>query len=370
MGKTFITGIVLAVALAACSSGSDTVVIKKAESVELKQVESLPMEGSYLLAMADTDGTYFIDALTPTGPNPDAGVIEIRDSRMDVVSTLTIRRGKGPGEVLFPAFVKLLGDEIYILDGTKRSIEIFDYQGNYKDTILLNGSFSIFKWITPLVKFKETVAMAPVLPDLLVKFDTNGTIIGSVPSWLKENTDGRMWQEHASRITGDPDGNLYLSFNEDKFEIRKYDSGLNLVWSKKIIDETTPAPGMTMVVIGDSKQPVGTFVHSSFFYDDGKLYMLRGIGGEIKDRMNGRQRERYTQPISGLDSAFIDVFSAENGAFIRRIRAPFVRTDRWAEVVKIGDAFFFNISQGRREDGEEDKDTRPDNIIIKAVVEG
>ncbi|HPE29251.1 MAG TPA: hypothetical protein PLJ93_02750 [Candidatus Mcinerneyibacteriales bacterium] len=370
MGKTIITVIILAVVLAACSSGGDSIVIKKAESVQLKQVDSVSMDGQYLMAMADTDGTYFIDALTPTGPNPDAGVIEIRNSQMDVVSTLTIRRGKGPGEVLFPAFVKLLGDEIYILDGTKRSIEIFDYQGNYKDTILLNGSFSIFKWITPLVKSDKGIAVAPVLPDLLVRFDNEGEVIGSVPSWLKDNTDGRMWQEHASRITGDPDGNLYLSFNEDKFEIRKYDSSLNLVWAKKIVDETTPAPGMTMVVIGDSKQPVGTFVHSSFFYDEGKLYMLRGIGGEIKDRMNGRQRERYSQPINGLDSAFIDVFNAENGDFIRRIKAPFVRTDRWAEVVKIGDAFFFNISQGRGEDEEEDKDTRPDNIIIKAVVEG
>jgi|MTBAKSStandDraft_2_1061841.scaffolds.fasta_scaffold03669_3 hypothetical protein len=368
MGKTLITAMILAVSLAACSSGRDTVVIKKAEIVELKQVDSVSMEGKYMLAMADTDGTYFIDALTPTGPNPDAGVIEIRDSNMDVVSTLTIHRGKGPGEVLFPAFVKLLGEEIYILDGSKRSIEIFDYQGAYKDTILLNGSFSIFKWITPLVKHGETVAVAPVLPDLLVKFNTNGEIVGSVDSWLEDNTDGRMWQEHACRITGDSEGNIYLSFNEDKFEIRKYDSELNLVWSKKIIDETTPAPGMTMVVIGDSKQPVGTFVHSSFFYDGGKLYMLRGIGGEIKDRMNGRQRERFSEPINGLESAFIDVFSAENGAFIRRIRAPFVRTDRWAEVVKIGDAFFFNISQGQKEDGE--KDTRPDNIIIKAAVEG
>ncbi|MBN2727459.1 hypothetical protein JXR74_08880 [Candidatus Mcinerneyibacteriota bacterium] len=367
MGKTIIAVLSCAVILAACSSGSDTVVIKKAETVQLKEVESVSMEGKYMLAMADTDGTYFIDALTPTGPNPDTGVIEIRDSSMDVVSTLTLHRGKGPGEVLFPAFVKLLGDEIYILDGSKRSIEIFDYRGNYKDTILLNGSFSIFKWITPLVKSEEGIAVAPVLPDLLVRFNNEGEVIGSVPSWLKDNTDGRMWQEHACRITGDPDGNIYLSFNEDKFEIRKYDPALNLIWSKKIIDETTPEPGMTMVVIGDAKQPVGTFVHSSFFYDDGKLYMLRGIGGEIKDRMNGRQRERYSQPISGLESAFIDVFSADNGDFIRRIKAPFVRTDRWAEMVKIGDAFFINISQGQKE--EESKDTRPDNIIIKAVVE-
>ncbi|HHH84587.1 MAG TPA: hypothetical protein ENL15_01380 [Firmicutes bacterium] len=367
MGKTLLTAIILAVFLTACSSKSDVVVIKKAETLVLKKVASVSMEGKYMLAMGDTDGTYFIDALTPPGPNPVTGIIEIRDSDMSVVSTVTIRRGKGPGEVLFPAYVKLLGDEIYILDGSKRSIEIFDYQGNYKDTILLDGSFNIFKWITPLVKSGETIAVAPVLPDLLLKFDTEGSIIGSVASWLMEDQRDQMWQEHACRITGDPQGNIYLSFNEDKFEIRKYDSDLNLIWSKKYIDETTPEPGMTMVAIGDAKQPVGTFVHSSFFYDDGKLYMLRGIGGEIKDRMNGRQRERYSVPISGLESAFIDVFDADNGEFIRRIRAPFVRTDRWAEVVKIGDAFFFNISQGQKE--AEDKDMRPDNIIIKGMLE-
>ena len=364
MGKTITIIFILFAVLAACSAPTDTIVINEAESRRLFQEKSLSFEGKSLFALSDTDGQHLAYVYTDQVNNPESGVVEVRDSELELVSSFTLNRGKGPGEVLFPACLLLRGDKVFILDGSKKTIEMMNKQGEYRDTLLLQGNFSIFKWITPVVRYRDSWALAPVLPELLVKVDEKGEIIRSVPSWLKDNNDGRMWQEHACRITGDPQGNLYLSFNEDKFEMRKYDQDLNLIWARKYKDKIKPLPGMTMTVLGDAKQPVGTFVHSSFFYDSGKLYMLRGVGGQVRFRMSGREKERYTTPIEGVSNAFIDVFDAHDGSFLNRFEAPFVRTDCWSEVMKIGESFYFVILSGGLSEGE----SRPDNIVIKAVL--
>ena len=357
-----VAAVFIILAFAGCGNTDKKIFIKKPEKKELRAVSSVATEEGYqLMAFLETDGDHFIDVKVESGH--ERGVVEIRDENLALVSAFRTRRGMGPGEFMAPSYFFIDGEKVHMLDGHKNTVEIFDYEGNNVDTVLLGNTISIFKWITSCIYDGSSYYIAPLIPDIAVKFGKDGNGLSSVKSHLKDNADGLMWQEHACRLARDTDGNIYVSYNERGYEIDKYDSDLNPVWTASIADRTMKKPGMSMTVIGDAKQPVGTFTHSSFFWKDGKLFVLRGVGGEIKAVMKDGRKTRESGKIEGIKNPFMDVFDAGDCSFLYRIEIPFLSTDSWAEVVPVGDSFVFSILS-------DDDESDYNNSVCKAVFAG
>ena len=362
MGKRVMMFIVAMVLAAGCAKqGADIVVIK---DPEIKRAEVTKVveadEDMNLMAFMDFHKDRFIVALVE--PSREKGVIQLRDKDLRLIREIEVSRGKGPGEFLFPANLQLSDEYIYMLDGAKNSVELFDLEGNYTDSWIIKSSVGIFKSVTSLVVNGTDFYIAPLIPYIAAKFNASGDVSASVKSHLENNDDGRMWQAHASRLAMDKEGNIYLSYNETDYRICKYDKDFNLIWDKQIEDKSNDLKdGMEMVPIADAKQPVGVFTHSTFAWKDDKLFVFRGVGGELCLEMREGEKRIGRGPIKNLKHPYIDVFSDKDCSFLYRIEVPFVKTDSWSEVSVMDDGLIFLVTMGASESEYE-------NSIVKTEI--
>ena len=89
-------------------------------------------------------------------------------------STISFRKGKGPGELLFPASLTISNDQIYIFDDKLNKVSIYDRTGHYIDDIVLA---TVLGTRSQMVVFNNYFVFHDNYEHELFVLDQNGTVI-------------------------------------------------------------------------------------------------------------------------------------------------------------------------------------------------
>jgi hypothetical protein len=298
-------------------------------------------EQRLLLWYADADKEKRLAALTQIAGKTT--MISLFDKEMNLVNEKPLITGKGPGEVQWPASLSVGNGKIYILDFQKNGMECFNDQCEYEDSVLFSDlSFSVAYGGVSVDAVDGAFYIGPVRMPLVVKLSPEGNLLRRIES------DARDGQEAMTKnlLIKDSDkrGNIYFVFNgrKDRYEIRKYDKDLNLVWINRIEDGWTGILSSAPVVFPNRRfQMQGARTTEGVCAVNGKVYVLRGTGGYAEYEWDGEVIKGERKPIPELKNGFVDVFDAEKGIFLERRRYPFLDTILTYSLLALEDGLYF-----------------------------
>jgi len=269
---------------------------------------------------------------------------QIRNPDLSLKQEKILKYGKGPGEWNRIAGIYYDTGEFGFLEMNKRTIELFNNDLIYKDTILIKDSMRLYFNPSSVNKTGNEYIVSPTVPHYLVKMNEDGTFTAKDKTELDENdkeTFMKLFGWNASVARTDADGNIYLVLTgrENRYELRKYANELKTVWTNVIQDEYLDVLSPKIVRLKDgSVKPSRAGVANSIDVDETYVYILRGVGGYIQWDENNKQ---VISTIPGLKNGFIDVINKNTGKYEYRIDAPFLMTDVKYTMRKFGDRFYF-----------------------------
>ena len=294
-----------------------------------------------LLWHADADKDQRLAALTQT--DEKTVMISLFNREMTLLTEKPLISGKGPGEVQWPASLSVGNGKIYILDFQKNGMECFNDRCEYDDSILFSDlSFSVSYGGVSVDAADGAFYIGPVRMPLVVKLGTDGKMIAKIDSDARDGQDA-MTKNLLIKDTDDR-GNLFFVFNgrKDRYEIRKYDKDLKLVWINTIEDGWTEILSSAPVVFPNRRfQMQGARTTEGVCAAGGKVYVLRGTGGYAEYEWDGASIKGERKPIPELKTGFVDVFDAEKGVFLERRRYPFLKTILSFSLLALEDGLYF-----------------------------
>jgi hypothetical protein len=234
------------------------------------------------------------------------------------------RQGPGPGEFLAPRAVALSGGRLFILDQSRRGIQVFDTELRYKTALPVPHVLSM---ITPLGSGRLAVSGLTTVgqPARISILDENGRLLGGfsyldkVEFYLADSIDA----------VSDGRGSLYLAyFFQDRIEKRAVDGRLAWRWSQK----GAAAPELEAIG-GDGRGillPQKTFYKSAALDRFGRLLVLCGGQAAHPSRdvlvfdASGVRRAMFTLPEPShaifVDSAGYLYSRANEGLTVKKFR--------------------------------------------------
>ncbi len=295
--------------------------------------------------------------------------LTIWDKELNRIGEYEIKTGKGPGEL--SGWIPGMGmneNSIFFLDNQKTSIEEFDHNMRFKDSYIFYDVRFRFNYGNTKVHLRNGFFyISPVKNFVAVKTDMNGMMINGIPQEDPDGVNGflKNLNEHAA----DADGNIYLIMigYENRYEVRKYDQDLKLVWVNSVDD------GLLNIL----SSKIVNFPNGSFELDGGKvatgiecdgehIYIIRGTNGIAKWKWENETKVLMQSPVPGLKNGFVDVFNAQTGMLEYRIDAPFLKTTLRYKLNIMGDDFYFSAPYSQ----DNGKNVIPDsNVLLHAVLE-
>lgn len=256
--------------------------------------------------------------------------LRIYDADLNEKGVMSKKEGKGPGE--FSNWTPYFGfakNSVVVLDGMKRTLEVFDTQLKHQDSILLQGEFQLYRGPSHVAYTPDGYVFSPTVPYYAVRTDKDGKIINGIPTDLKTETQEERVKLYGfnANIMRQDDKHLFLAFQEgeDRYEIRGYDFTLAPVMVIKNDDPNNAVLSAKQIKIADgSVQPVGSLTVADFCVTDKYIYVVRASGGHISYVQS--EKKRVWGKVPGIDHPYIDVFEKTSGRFIKRIEIPFLDT--------------------------------------------
>jgi DNA-binding beta-propeller fold protein YncE len=200
-------------------------------------------------------------------------VIKMGDS-FDIAQIFA-RKGQGPGEVLGPSGIRIVGDRIFIADAGNMRIQVLDMEGKY----LRSFKVQMFPTVSFAVDSQKQIYISmPSSGRIVSVFDEKGKLIESFGSTLP----GTPIQNHV-HLEIDESDNIYVIFHSRPI-IRKYDRERRLIWERDISD--IPHVRRRLNAIEKDERKAGA--HSLVFltsYFDGQIYLL--ISGVSQKEYDG-----------------------------------------------------------------------------------
>ncbi len=269
--------------------------------------------------------------------------IGVFDLKLNLKHKMKIIRGKGPGEILTGAVIDYKDDKIYVADLRKKTLEVYNKNLDYFDTIKMNNVVSaMYRNPSEIDINSQGIYFSPTIPYSLIKIDYDGKLKAKVKS--KKNVE-----DHPHRIWGwnycllDMDNkNIFVTYPSriKSYKIRKYDSDLNLIWENRIDDEFEDILKKDYIRKADgTTQPRGAYKANDIKACNGKIYVLRGVGGG--QVWNKNHTDYKNKKIEKIDYGFIDVFKQKNGKFLYRIETDFLNTKMNYRFDVKGNKFYF-----------------------------
>ncbi len=291
------------------------------------------------------------------------------DKDLNRIGEYEIKTGKGPGEL--SGWIPGIGmneNSLFFLDSNKTSIEEFDHDMRFKESYTFYDVRFRFNYGNTKVHLRNGFFyISPVKNFVAVKTDMNGMMINSIPQEDPDGINGflKNLNEHAA----DANGNLYLIMigYENKYEVRKYDRDLKLVWINSIDDGLLNTLSSTIVEFPNGSFELnGGKVATGIDCDEDHIYIIRGVNGIATWKWENETKVLTQNPVPGLKNGFVDVFNAHTGLFEYRIDAPFVNTSLRYKINIIGTDFYFASPFSRDNDKNPITDS---NVLIHAVID-
>lgn len=293
--------------------------------------------------------------------------IGVFDKKLNLLESVNLRKGKGPGEIMMGAAIGIYKNKIYIADLLKKSFEIFNQKLEYYDTILMNNVVSaMYRNPSEIDITQNGFYFSPTIPYLVINIDFNGKLKAKIKSKknVKENPH-RIWGWNYCLLDAN-NKNVFVTYpsRSSKYIIRKYDKDLNLIWVNKIYDNYKDILKKDYIKKSDgSIQPKGCYKVNDIKVYKEKIYVLRGVGGE--QVWNRNHSNYHTEEIEGVDNGFIDVFDRQNGKYLYRIKTDFLDTKLSYNFDISNDKFYFYSNVFYIEGDKIDKDS---NVLTVAKL--
>ena len=106
------------------------------------------------------------------------------------------KKGKGPGEFLYPTDVQFANDKIYVADAYNHRVQVFDEEGNHINTF---GEEENMNASTGIFVNEQYVVVTDFENDRLLTYDLNGKLVDIIDEGLHRPTDALI-----------SDGRLYV----------------------------------------------------------------------------------------------------------------------------------------------------------------
>lgn len=274
----------------------------------------------------------------------DEFFVQLRNPELELIKEKMLVYGKGPGE-----WNKIIGvvaaDSMFgFLELLKSTIELFDSELRYKDSIPLQEGARLYFAPSSIMKTDDIFLLCPTVPNQIIRIDEKGKIQSKTEQDFMpadKNEFLKYFSLNAGYMKADDDGYVYVAFSgkENTYELRKFDSSLSLVWVNAITDEYKDVLSTKTVQLRNgSVQPSRAASSRGIDTDDRYIYVLRGVGGYTT--YNEEDKPVITV-IPGLQHGFIDVFEKSNGKHAFRIQAPFLKTNALYSMKIFNGKFYF-----------------------------
>ncbi len=280
--------------------------------------------------------------------------LRMYDAGLNEQVVMIKKEGKGPGE--FSSWIPYFGfvdNSVVVLDGMKRTLEVFDTQLKHQDSVLLQGEFQLYRGPSHVAYAPDGYVFAPTVPYYAVRTDKEGKIINGIPTDLKTETQEervKLYGYNANVMRQDTT-RLYLAFQEgeDRYELRVYDFSLVPLMEIKNNDPLNSVLCAKQIKIADgSVQPVGALTVSDFCVTEKYIYVVRASGGYISYTQSYKKRTWGKVP--GVEHPYIDVFDKTSGQYVKRIEMPFLDTRIQVQLFTRNTTFYVIASAAFGED--------------------
>ena len=282
------------------------------------------------------------------------------NKELEKTGSFVLTSGKGPGEL--GNWIPGMGMDsslIYFIDRQKNSMEMFDYNGRFEDSVpIQDASYSLSFGNCVVTHFGENYYIGMTYPGSVVKTDARFNALGRISK--ETELDVEKMFEDLIRYAVDPSGNIYAVMLGLKgaYEIRKYDPEMNLLRTAYNDDGLNDLLSLDICRFPDgSFEANGGASATSLCVKDGRLYVLRGVAGINDVKWEDGKKVYYGLPIPGLKKGFVDIFDTETLKHIRRVDAEFLEPHQDYRLYPFDDRFVFvATSEIDKETGKE-KDT-------------
>ncbi|HMA68318.1 MAG TPA: hypothetical protein VKN74_00465 [Candidatus Mcinerneyibacterium sp.] len=332
--KKNLTVVILLLIVVGCSSGK----MKKIEKKSFEIIKEKKLEKNINLYHKVE---YFNNKIIIYQNFGSGNNIYEYDMNLNLIKSRKYTKGKGPGE--FQWFNNMTGvnNKLYCTDGMKNTIEIFNSDFKYEDTIIPKGNFRFYSGMTDLVKIDNYFYISPTFPHVMIKVNEKNS---KIEKFIKSNSDemSKMGMYNIVKIDSDGEYIYMIPIGREKqYTISKYDRDLDLVWEKQFDDGLVNELSLKIVELGNRFEANGAPPTMGLIVDDGKIYNLRGVGGYKEwTREEGKVKFENLK-IKSIDNGFVDVFDSDTGKMLYRIEGDFLNTQRDYQMLKVDDRFYF-----------------------------
>ena len=266
------------------------------------------------------------------------------DKDLNRITSFSVPDGKGPGE-LGPWIPGMGMDEekIYFIDSQKNSIEFFEHDGSFDDSVLIqDGTYRLSFGNCVVTHFEDNYYLGMTYPGSVVKTDSRFNAIGRATRESEFEIE-KMF-ENLARYTVDEKGAVFMVMLglKGKYEIRKYNPQMTLMRTALNDDGLN-----NLLTLEICRFPDGSFEANggaaaiSLCVKDGLLYVLRGVAGINDVKWEKGEKKYYGLPIPGLTYGFVDIFDTETLKHIKRVEADFLKPHQDYRLYPLEDRFVF-----------------------------
>ena len=352
--------LLLLTVLMSCSSQKEEKVIHN--KIALKPDGRLPLiktvrvdDGNIDFYLHESDGKDRLAVVLH--PEDHTRKVVLFNKELEQTGSFTLPSGKGPGELgsWIPG-MGMDGHLITFIDRQKNSMEMFAYDGRFEDSVpIQDASYSLSFGNCVVTHFGENYYIGMTYPGSVVKTDAQFNAIGRISQ--ETELDVQKMFENLVRYTVDPSGNVYAVMLglKGSYEIRKYDSGMNLVKTAYNDDGLNDLLSLDICRFPDgSFEANGGASATSLCVKGKKLYVLRGVAGINEVKWEDGKKVYYGLPIPGLKKGFVDIFDAGTLKHLARVDAEFLEPHQDYRLYPFDDRFVFvATSEIDKETGKE-----------------
>ena len=247
------------------------------------------------------------------------------------IRTLEFSKGKGPGELMLPASVRVQDDLIYVYDQVAYRVNVYDLEGEYVDETLIKSSMGyphVFDASPGGFIFNGGMQTRLAVVDR----ETGELAVNKQYDKVEIPDDGILFKGGVL-TSNEMNSDIYLGYFNAPFTIEVY----SIEGEKKLTIMKKSDRNYEKVAWNNSQgmsYPEGDMVVHAMKYYDGRLYVSSPSGYEITE--DGVETREYP--------FFIDVFDAESGKYLEKVRIKGIDKSPGMSVVGVNDDYILLLA--------------------------
>jgi len=143
-----------------------------------------------------------------------------------LVKSITLKNGKGPGEVINPCTLSIQNECLYVFDNTTNKITLYDMNGKYIDDFAFNEFQGYFPMI---VAYKDNIYLSGIYAEsILTRYDSQMTLENHIPNSIHTGDLKTGDKADVGTFVINPaTDELFFAMRNIPYEINRYDLNFN-----------------------------------------------------------------------------------------------------------------------------------------------